>query len=378
MKLKLKLHFLFIFFLCAADIIKCQGLYFPEKGEWQKKRPEELGVSSELLKKAVQFAESNETPFDHDLRIANYKAYANNPYYEIVGPIQKRGALAGLIIKNGYIIAQWGDVNRVDMTFSVTKCYLSTVAGLAWDTGLIKDLNDKVADYVWDGKFDGEHNSKITWEHLLSQTSDWSGTLFGMYDWADQPPKDGNIDTLKNRTLFKPGTHFEYNDVRVNLLAYSLLQVFRTPLPMVLKEKIMDKIDASSTWRWYGYDNSFVNVDGIMMQSVSGGGHYGGGLFINTLDQARFGLLFLNKGRWKDQQLISEKWINLATKPTKINAKYGFMWSIFNDSAYFAEGFGGNFIIISTEYNLLVVIRWIDYKKTEELMNMILKSIKQK
>jgi CubicO group peptidase (beta-lactamase class C family) len=146
------------------------------------------------------------------------------------------------------------------MTFSVTKSYVSTVAGLAWDAGLIQDLNDKVADCVWDGTFDSEHNSKITWEHLLTQSSDWSGCLFGMYDWADRPPKEGTIDEWKNRTLFEPGTHFKYNDVRVNLLAYSLLQVWRKPLPIVLKDKVMDNIGASSTWRWYGYDNSFVNI----------------------------------------------------------------------------------------------------------------------
>ena len=93
MKLKLKLQFLFILFLCAADLVKCQDRDFPEKGEWLTKKPEELGVNSELLKKAVQFAESNETPFDCDLRIANYKAYTNNPYYEIVGPVKKRSIL---------------------------------------------------------------------------------------------------------------------------------------------------------------------------------------------------------------------------------------------------------------------------------------------
>jgi hypothetical protein len=52
------------------------------------------------------------------------------------------------------------------------------------------------------------------------------------------------------------------------VFAYSLLQVWRKPLPVVLKDKIMDPIGASSTWRWYGYENSFVNMDGIMMQSV--------------------------------------------------------------------------------------------------------------
>jgi len=378
MKSNLKLFFILILCLCSLEHIKCQVSYFPEKGEWQTKKPEYLGMNSELLNKAIQFALSNETPIDSDLRVANNKAYANEPNYEIVGPIKKRGKPAGLITKNGYIVAKWGDVNRVDMTFSVTKSYVSTVAGLAWDAGLIKDLNDKVADCVWDGTFDGEHNSKITWEHLLTQSSDWLGSLFGMYDWADRPPKEGTIDTWKYRTLFEPGTHFKYNDVRVNLLAYSLLQVWRKPLPIVLKEKVMDNIGASSTWRWYGYENSFVNIDGIMMQSVSGGGHHGGGLFINTLDQARFGLLFLNKGKWKDQQLLSEKWISLATSPSKANKKYGFMWWLPNDLCYMAEGFGGNYIIISNKYDLLVVIRWIDDSKTEEFMKMVIESIKQK
>ncbi|MEZ4933717.1 MAG: hypothetical protein R2788_16545 [Saprospiraceae bacterium] len=40
-----------------------------------------------------------------------------------------------------------------------------------------------VVDYVWDGTFDGEHNAKITWEHLLNQSSNWSGTLWGSHDW---------------------------------------------------------------------------------------------------------------------------------------------------------------------------------------------------
>jgi CubicO group peptidase (beta-lactamase class C family) len=105
--------------------------------------------------------------------------------------------------------------------------------------------------------------------------------------------------------LNDPGKIFEYNDVRVNLLSYSLLQVWRRPLPQVLKDKIMDPIGASTTWRWYGYDNSYVTLDGSMMQSVSGGGHHGGGIFINTWDQARFGLLFCRKGKWKGKQLVA-------------------------------------------------------------------------
>ena len=87
---------------------------------------------------------------------------------------KKRGESNGLIIKNGYIIGKWGDTKRVDMTFSVTKSYLSTVAGIAYDRKLIS-LDDNLKDYIWDGKFDDPHNSQIIWHHLLNQSSQWSG-----------------------------------------------------------------------------------------------------------------------------------------------------------------------------------------------------------
>src|SRR6476620_3866742 len=308
-----------ILFLYVGD---AQSTYFPDTA-WQTKKPDELKMDKILLDSAVNFAIANENNYDKDLRVAILKSYANEPDFKIVGPVKERGGPAGLIIKNGYIVAQWGDIRRVDMTFSVTKSFLSTTAGLAIDEGVIKNVNDKVSRYVWDDTYAGAHNSKITWDHLLTQSSDWSGTLFDLHDWADRPPKEGGVDEWKNRKLNEPGTVFKYNDVRVNLLAYSLLQVWRKPLPMVLKEKIMDPIGASTTWRWFGYDNSFVNIDGLMMQSVSGGGHHGGGMFISAIDQARFGLLFLRNGKWKTQQLISEKWVRAVHQSSTANKDYG-------------------------------------------------------
>src|SRR5580704_6590128 len=296
-------YLLFLFYLSVLlfpEILPAQSVYYPDS-VWLTKKPTDVKMNAALLDSAVRFALHHDSKTNYDLRIADYQAYADEPGFRILGPTKDRGKPAGMIIKNGYIVAQWGDLKRVDMTFSVTKSYLSTVAGLAIDKGLIKNIDDLVNEYVTDNTFEGAHNAKITWRHLLTQSSDWSGSLFGVYDWADRPePAKGGIDVWKNRQLYEPGTHFKYNDVRVNLLAYSLLQVWRKPLPVVLKEKVMDPIGASSTWRWYGYDNAFVNVDGLMMQSVSGGGHFGGGLFISALDHARYGLLFLRKGRWKN------------------------------------------------------------------------------
>ncbi len=373
--------FFILFVSLYAITVHAQQLYFPGT-DWQVKKPEELKMNKQWLDSAVTLALNNENKVERDLRIANMKSYAREPGYKIIGPMKERGGPAGLVIKNGYIVAQWGDVDRVDMTFSVTKSYLSTVAGLAINNGLIKNVNDKVNQYVWDENFEGEHNSKVTWDHLLTQSSDWSGSLFGLHDWADRPPREGRIDDWENRKLFEPGTNYEYNDVRVNLLAYSLLQVWRKPLPVVFKEKIMDPIGASTTWRWFGYENSFVNMDGLMMQSVSGGGHHGGGIFINTLDHARFGLLFLRNGKWKDQQLLSEKWINAAQQPSVANKTYGYLWWLNTDlgwkgispKVFYAAGYGGNYIIVDKEHELVVVTRWIDDNKIAEVLRLIIRS----
>ena len=362
-----------------------QTYFPPSQGKWEQKSPQAFNIDEAGLAKAVNFAKQNEYTGEKDLRIAILKAFEREPFHEILGPTKKRGGPAGVILKKGYQIASWGDLKRVDMTFSVTKSYLSTVAGLAFDRKLLS-THDLLIDYVWDHTYEGPHNSQIKWEHLLNQSSDWSGTLWGGHDWADRPPLKGTIDDWKNRAYFTPGTHFEYNDVRVNLLANSLLQVWRKPLPQVLKESIMDPIGASSTWRWHGYKNSWVTLDGNYMQSVSGGGHSGGGLFINTEDHARFGLLFLNQGKWEDKQLLSTEWIKKAITPSAVQVNYGYMWWLNKkgtdrywegvpESVYYAAGFGGNFIVIVPEEELVLVVRWLEPNKMGAFVKTVLDAL---
>ena len=287
------MRYIFILLLISFSI-KAQKPYFPGK-IWEEKSPKSLGLDQKKINQAIQFAINNENSVDKDLRISILKSFGHEPGYRIKGPTKKRGEANGLIIKDGYIIGKWGDTKRVDMTFSVTKSYLSTMAGIAFDKKIFS-LEDKLSNYIWDGKFDDPHNNQITWHHLLNQSSQWSGQLFGTYDWADRPQRGLSLEEIKKQNLLPPGQAYKYNDVRVNLLSFSLLNVFRKPLPFVLKENIMDPIGASSTWRWYGYDNSMIVVDGVKVQSVSGGGHFGGGIFINSEDHARFGLLFLRDG----------------------------------------------------------------------------------
>ncbi|WP_424004179.1 serine hydrolase domain-containing protein [Maribacter sp. IgM3_T14_3] len=374
----------FITFVALLGFLNLQGqdYYFPERNaDWEIKSPKDFKIKDGKLNEAVDFAEANEYSGSRDLRIAIVKGFEKEPFHKILGPTKKRGGPAGMILKNGYIVAQWGDTKRVDMTFSVTKSFLSTMAGLAEDEKLITDTKNLVGDYIWDGTFDGAHNSKITWEHLLQQNSAWSGELWGGKDWADRPPSEGGIDDWKLAKPKEPGTVMEYNDVRVNVLAYSLTHVWRKPMPIVLKEKIMDKIDASSTWRWFGYDDAWTEIDGLQMKSVTGGGHSGAGIFISAEDMARFGMLFLNNGKWKNDQLISESWIKKATTPSTPNANYGYMWWLnkkgarhwegLSENIYYAAGFGGNFIVIDKENDVVVVTRWLEPSKIGEFMSKV-------
>ncbi|VXB53221.1 serine hydrolase domain-containing protein [Maribacter litoralis] len=378
----MKLHFLAIISLIAFTDLYAQEYYFPDlNANWEQRAAKSFKINDLSLQEAVAFAEANEYSGSRDLRIAILKGFEKEPFHKILGPTKKRGGPAGMILKNGYIVAQWGDTKRVDMTFSVTKSFLSTMAGLAEDEGLITDTKDAVGDYIWDGTFDGAHNSKITWEHLLQQNSAWSGELWGGKDWADRPPSKGGIDDWKLATPKEPGTVMEYNDVRVNVLAYSLTHVWRKPMPLVLKEKIMDKIGASSTWRWFGYDDAWTVIDGLKMKSVTGGGHSGAGIFISAEDMARFGLLFLNNGTWKNERLISDAWIKKATTPSKPNVNYGYMWWLnkkgdrhwegLSENIYYAAGFGGNFIVIDKENDVVVVTRWLEPSKIGEFMTKV-------
>ncbi len=356
--------------------------YVPGRGDgWERRDPAQLGFDPKKLQAAIDYANAHETTMPLDLGQYLRDRFEGQPFQEIVGPTRKRGGVNGIVLKGGYIVAEWGDTRLATMTFSVTKSYLSTVAGVAWDRGLIADLEHRIGDYVQDGTFDSDHNRPITWHNLLQQTSEWEGELWGKPDRAD---RRRGVD----RTLEQPGTFWEYNDVRVNLMAYSLLNVWREPLPAVLKREIMDPIGASTTWRWHGYETSYTTIDGNRVQSVSGGGHWGGGMIISTRDHARFGLLFLRGGEWGGERLISRDWIQRAVTPTGVQPNYGYMWWLNTgraqfpsapESSYFALGAASTSVIwVDPEHDIVAVTRWVDGgEHVDRFMSLVLEALER-
>tara|TARA_Y100001934_G_scaffold277649_1_gene376960 strand:- start:42825 stop:43919 length:1095 start_codon:yes stop_codon:yes gene_type:complete len=340
---------------------------------WAGTSADDTGFDTGRLDEAVQYAAAHDSGIP--LSLADHlatRAFDDGAWGETLGPTKDRSTTYGVVVRRGGIAAQWGDPARVDMTFSVTKSLLSAVAGVAFDQGLITDLDERVAAKVEDPCFQGDHNGQITWRHLLHQTSEWEGTLWDKPDLVDRNRDvvaGDNSRKATHRDMQTPGTHYEYNDVRVNLLSYALLLLFRRSLPDVAREFVLGPIGASDGWSWNGYRNSHVMIDGTEMWSVSGGGHWGGGLFVDALDLARFGLLYLNKGRWNEQQVLSEDWVVMTARACPIEPRYGFMWWLNTDGlmfpsaphdAVFALGAGGHMVWVDWQHDIVAVARWLD------------------
>lgn len=373
---------------------------------WERRDLAQAGVDPTGLEAAIAFAKASEANTPRDLEAAHYQSFGREPFGDLIGPSKPRGPQSGVILRGGYLLASWGEPDRVDMTFSVTKSFVSATVGLAFDRGLIRSVRDTVWKSqapVYRLKLDasGEpgtgyghskllepfatpHNRTITWDDLLRQTSDWEGTLWGKPEWADRPSANPAEWTTRSRQ--RPGTTWEYNDVRVNVLALAATNVWRRPLPEVLREYLMDPIGASSTWRWFGYDNAWITLDGRPVQVVTGGGHWGGGMFINAWDMARFGLLTQRRGVWGEKPILSEDWVKLSLTPTGPQPTYGFMnWFLNTDrkwmpnapaSAFGHVGNGTNLIYVDPEHDLVVVVRWIANGAINEFLGKLLAAVR--
>src|SRR4029077_15931264 len=151
--------------LIVVALPAAEAPYYPPPGQWAHKTPAEVGMDTAKLNDAIEFMKAHGAALPgrdfSDQEIVNGKLLGSIP--------TERATTNGLIIRHGYIVAEFGDTMRPDPTYSVAKSMLSTLTGIALDRGLIPKLDDPVANVIKDGGYTSPHNQLITWRNHLQQ-----------------------------------------------------------------------------------------------------------------------------------------------------------------------------------------------------------------
>jgi len=353
-------------------------------------------VSDDAFAAIAEFAQAHETPWPRDPAAAPAAGQAPwgvhhddpPPYNRLRGPVHARGPQSGLVWQHGRELAAWGEPDRADLTFSVAKTYLALLAGVAQRDGLLPDLDEPVARRLPGIGFDdSEHNRAVTWAHLLTQTSEWEGSCFGLPDQVDrwrkvaQDPRPAGGPKGGARPLQAPGTYWEYNDVRINQLALALLHLLRAPLPQVFEQRILAPLGGGAGFAWRAYDDAWVDLPGVgRVQSVPGGTHWGAGVSIGARDQARIGQMLLDALRGRGGTPVAREWVEGMGRPCAVAPFYGRLVWLNRDGrafpgastqAMFMLGAGGHLVWVDPAFDAVVVQRWLDPACSAEVVRRI-------
>jgi CubicO group peptidase (beta-lactamase class C family) len=318
-------------------------------------------IDRALVTAAIQAQGDRQTRGIEDIESYLAQQVGDASHRDVTGPLLAGGGASGVVLHQGEPVGDWGDPDRPEMLFSATKSFLSLVAGVAFGDGLL-DPGQPVSEVIELPALAEGESRKITWEHLLQQRSGWEGVLWDKPSSVDaQSQRDGPTAARSH-----PGTQWAYNDVRVNLLALALTARFDQSLERVLAERVMTPIGASSTWSWHGYANSYL--DSIPV--VSGGAHWGGGLFISARDLALVGELCRREGDWYGTRIIEEAWFARQWAPCPIKPDYGYLWWLNHEQTVFegaprtgvcARGNGGRHLLwVDPARDLVIASHWGD------------------
>ena len=315
------------------------GTIFPGD-EWEIRSPESQGIDPEKMRAALDYLESR---------------------------CKHTGIKEVVIIRDGYMVYGGEQIDSVHNIWSCSKTFTSTVLGLLIDDGLVY-LDDGAATYEPLLK---EYYPDVTFRHFASMTSGYSAV--GKSRWDTEGYADWSWTVYEPEApYFAPGTAFAYWDEAQMMFGRVLTQILKRPMREFLQERVTDAIGMGD-WQWFPEKD----LNGIPIHNGCTNVH------VNAKQLARWGWLFLNNGNWQGQQLISKKWVEMATSVQVPNTVpvgdtdrasivgpgcYGFNWWVNGRKAdgslklpgapedcYFASGFNNNKCIVIPEWNMVVV-----------------------
>jgi CubicO group peptidase (beta-lactamase class C family) len=303
-------------------------VYWPTES-WKTARPAEVGIDSKMLEEMTNIIREGDRVVD-----------------------------SVLVVKDGYLVLDEyfepftkGEKHKI---YSCTKSVVSTLIGIAIDKGQLKGVNQTVLDFFPERTIQNRNDWKeeMTLEDLLTMTAGFDAKDSWLYDWAGLDKMHNSSDALQYvldlEVIEEPGTRFEYTNGVSHLLSC-----------------IIQEVTGMSS-QDYAVQNLFtpLGISDYKWESDSYGRNWGySSLYLTPHDMAKFGYLFLNKGVWDGEQIVSESWVEAATKK-QVDATswegYGYQWWIDGWDHYLALGYNGQLIFVVPMDQLVVVFTGSD------------------
>jgi len=329
----------FIFFILVPTFASSD--YWPTAG-WRTSTPEKQGMDSERL------ADMSEKTLREKYQIDSITVIRN-----------------GYMVLDAYFFPFKKDTKHI--IHSCTKSITSAAFGIAVDKGYIKSLQQPVIEIFPEKQIANMDDDKkaITLKNLLTMASGLKTEDSYLYRWKGLiqmvQQKDWVQYVLDRPMAEKPGTRFEYSNCVTFLLSAIIQKATNRKASDFLQQYLFGPLGITDV-KWA------ATPDGINV------GY--GRMWLTPHDMAKIGWLYLNKGHWDDQQIISENWIEDSTRK-HINATtydgYGYQWWISPDKFYAAIGYRGQLIYVVPKKNMVIVftsdLEGNDFFIPENLLN---------
>jgi CubicO group peptidase (beta-lactamase class C family) len=297
--------------------------YWPTK-EWKNSTPEAQGINPVKLEQMMDFI---------------YEYYSTHFAEDSLHSV--------ILIYNGFIVLEaYPNPNYTQDTshqlYSITKSIISILIGIAIDRGIIASLNQKVLEFFPNTTIANldEQKQDITIKHLLTMTSG----LDLSHLWSEKDPIQGILDLPMNNN---PGTKWHYSNGPVDLLAAIIEISSRNSTLEFAQQYLFEPLGISEV---------------IWTQNPQGVYLGGTGLQLRPRDMAKLGFLYLNRGTWNEQQVVSQEWIVTSTETqffpsySRELVGYGYLWWIYPElGIYYASGWNGQKIFVFPECDLVLV-----------------------
>lgn len=288
---------------------------------WKEKKPEAVGMDSELVSAMIE--EIDNSGLDYDGLVVVHK---------------------GVIVAEKYYYI-YKD-STLHETYSVTKGVISALVGIALKQGCIKNIDDPVLSYFPDREFMNldDQKEELTIRDFLTMSSGLAYDPDEMYaspDWVQY--------TLDEPLIYPPGDTWFYSNGGPQVLSGLISQACE-----------MDTVEFADRYLF----GPLGITDYEWQRSLNGNPNGSWGLELTPRDMAKFGYLYLQNGVWEGEQILPPDWVELSSRPyhrvpdplEPWNLYYGFLWWIHGDGFYAAHGYKGQFIYLAPDHDLVVVI----------------------